>query len=116
MTRVLALVLSLWLASAPLVAQTAAKSNGNITATAATCASGVCVTLSVTGLSKGAIQVTNTFAGTLSFEGSVEGGTFVALQAVPLAESITPAAPVTSTTRPGRTRGRSPRHFSSCDP
>lgn len=65
--------------------------------TAATCpAPAGCLTLSVSGLAGVAIQVVGTYSGTISFEASVDGSTYVALNLTPL-NSTTAATSTTST-------------------
>jgi hypothetical protein len=66
------------------------------TLTSATCPGSGCVLLSVTGVGGAAVQITGTYSGTLSFEGSVDGVTFTALNLTPIA-STTPATSTTST-------------------
>lgn len=63
----------------------------------ATCPGSGCTVLGVRGLGAVSIQITGTWTATLQFEGSLDGGTFVALSAVPTDSGTT----VTSTTSNG---------------
>lgn len=62
-----------------------------------TCPGAGCVSLSVSGVGGVAVQVTGTFTGTLSFEGSIDGVNYVALGLLPIASTTA----VTSTTTTG---------------
>lgn len=62
-----------------------------------TCPGTGCIAVSVIGVAGLGVQVTGTYSGTLSFEGSVDGLTFVALLATPPGTTTA----VTSTTSTG---------------
>jgi len=79
------------------VAALQAQSPGaKATLSSATCPGSGCVVLSVSGVGGAAVQVTGTYSGTLSFEGSVDGTTFAALNLTPM-NSTTAASSTTST-------------------
>lgn len=65
--------------------------------TSATCPGSGCLVLSVSGVGGVAVQVTGTFVGTLSFEGSIDGVNYVPLGLLPIAST----SAVTSTTSTG---------------
>jgi len=65
--------------------------------TSATCPGSGCLVLSVSGVGGVAVQVTGTFVGTLSFEGSIDGVNYVPLGLLPIAST----SAVTSTTATG---------------
>lgn len=72
----LALCLVPWMASAQSPTAAAVLSS-------ATCPGTGCVVLGVTGIGGAAIQVTGTWSGTLQFEASVDGITYVAVNMTP---------------------------------
>lgn len=64
------------------------------------------VTLDISGAGAVAVQLAGTFTGTLQFEASVDGGTFVALSMIPSSSaSGEAAADVTSATAAGAWSG-----------
>lgn len=65
--------------------------------TSTTCPGTGCVLLSVSGAGGVAVQVTGTFVGTLTFEGSIDGVNYVALGLLPIADTTA----VTTTTTTG---------------
>lgn len=61
------------------------QQQGPSNVTSATCPGTGCVSLSVSGFGAVAVQVRGTYSGTLSFEGSVDGSTWVAINLLPIA-------------------------------
>lgn len=89
------LILVLLLALAiPLAAQSP-RSSGSVTTQ--TCPGSGCVSLSVSALSAVGIQITGTWTGTITFEGTIDGATYTPLNMTP-SDSGTA---VTSTTANG---------------
>jgi hypothetical protein len=60
-----------------------------------TCPGAGCITLPVSGLTRVGVQVTGTFTGTLTFETSIDGVTYTALNMTP-PNSTTPATTATA--------------------
>lgn len=88
------LLCALLLAALPLT--TSAQSPATrASLTATTCPGVGCVTLGVSGLAHVAIQITGTFTGTVTFEASIDGITYVALNMTP-PNSVTPATTATA--------------------
>lgn len=93
MKRFCAVWLVAWLLVWPVWAQSP-QVQGNLTS--ATCPGTGCLTLAVAGLAGVAIQISGTYSGTVSFEATVDGSTYVALNLSPL-NSAVPASSTTST-------------------
>ncbi len=99
MKRFVCLALLLLLSTVGLRAQASSRSvQGQLTAASAiTACPGVgCVTLFLAGSSNVALQVSCTYSGTVSFEGTIENTNWVALNMTPL-NSATAASSTTST-------------------
>lgn len=79
--RVCALLLCLALLPVSLGAQSAVN---QARLTSATCPGSGCLNLSVTGVGGVGVQVTGTFSGTLTFEGSLDGVTYTTLSLTPI--------------------------------
>lgn len=98
--RVVAAIALVVCLQAPAFAQVPTSQNIAVPLNTATCNSdfsgGGCVGLLLTGQAGVAIQVQGTYSGTISFEGSVDGSTYVALNMTPLA-STTAVSSTTST-------------------
>lgn len=86
---------ALLLSAVPVAAQSP-RVRGDLSATTCPAVAG-CALVSTHGLGGAALQVTGTWVGTISFEASLDGVTFVALRATPLGGG----AAVTSTTANG---------------
>lgn len=98
MTRLICLLMALAF-TVTLSAQPSSQAQGQLSASAtstASCPSSGCVVLYVTGQSRVALQVTGTYSGTVSFEGSIDNVNFAALNLLPL-NSATAASSTTST-------------------
>lgn len=91
------LLLLFLLVAAPLSAQSPQSLSVPLTSTSATCAvpSTACVNVSVQGVVYVAIQLAGTFTATVSFEGTVDGANWVALNLTP-SNSATPASTATA--------------------
>lgn len=96
--RVLFVVTLCFLLGVDLSAQRYAGVQGQLTAVASAtgCPGAGCLTLAMGGSGAVAIQIQGTFVGTVSFEGSVDGATFVALGLTPIG-TTTPATSATTT-------------------
>lgn len=91
--RFLLLALALTVVSGDVSAQNA---NLQASLTSATCPGSGCVLVQTVGGAGIGAQITGTFTGTLQFEGSVDGVTFVAVNTTP-PNSTTPATSATAT-------------------
>jgi hypothetical protein len=90
-------LLSLLCALALLSATPSAQStNVQARLTATTCPGVGCVVVSTSGVGRVGLQVTGTYVGTVSFEASIDGLTYVALNLLP-SNSDTAASSTTST-------------------
>lgn len=98
MKRLIFVVTLCALLGADLSAQRFAGVQGQLTAAAAAtaCPGAGCLTLAMGGSGAVAVQIQGTFSGTISFEGSVDGSTFVALGLTPIG-TTTPATSATTT-------------------
>jgi hypothetical protein len=89
------LLLGLLLALAPAMLH-AADTKAIITTNASTCTAGVCVQAALNDADTvAALQITGTWTGTITFEGSVDGVNWVALLGMPL-NSLTAASSCTA--------------------
>lgn len=86
----------LLLALLPAIAHAQSQTTGPVRLSSATCPGSGCVTLGVGGVGGVAVQVTGTYSGTLTFEGTVTGATWVPINLIPIA-GTTPTSTTTST-------------------
>ena len=93
--RIIAVILLLLLAK---TVHGQSIASGDITVANASCTATSCVSMTIYGQSGTiAVQVTNTFTGTLQFEGTLDGTNYVAVNGLPVASATT----TTSTTATG---------------